>query len=107
MVKYDNCYIPEDNITQENEYGRYARMRDAINQLAEKYNETPLIYSICQWGWQDPFNWAWRLGQAWRIDNDLKPYWPNIATVLWEQSRSYLSTNFYQHGDMDILEVGM
>jgi alpha-galactosidase len=90
----------------ENEYGRYKRMADAIDQLAAKYHEKPYIYSLCQWGWQNPFNWAWRVAQAWRIDADIKPYWSSIATVLFEQSESYLSTGFYQHGDMDMLEVG-
>lgn len=36
MVKYDNCYIPYDNITMENQYGRFKRMQDAINELAKK-----------------------------------------------------------------------
>jgi alpha-galactosidase len=122
MLKYDNCNFPSDNITQQNEYGRYARMQDAIDQLAAKYNETPFIYSLCQWGWENPQNWAPRISQAWRIDNDIKPYWSSIATVLKQASESYLATgsvvdaneeifqvdcsSFYQHGDMDMLEVG-
>ena len=70
--RYDNCYIPYDNIStsnkssvrcssvlmrlsaMENEYGRYKRMADAIDQLAAKYNEKPFIYSLCQWGWENP-----------------------------------------------------
>lgn len=54
MVKYDNCYIPYDNITMENEYGRYLRMANAIDEIAAKYNETAFIYSLCQWGWENP-----------------------------------------------------
>jgi alpha-galactosidase len=92
MLKYDNCNFPSDNITQQNEYGRYARMQDAIDQLAAKYNETPFIYSLCQWGWENPQNWAPRISQAWRIDNDIKPYWSSIATVLKQASESYLAT---------------
>jgi alpha-galactosidase len=41
MLKYDNCYIPYDNLTQENEYGRFKRMQDAILQVAAKHNEDP------------------------------------------------------------------
>ena len=90
----------------ENEYGRYLRMANAIDEVYAKYNETPPIYSLCQWGWENPMNWAPRIAQAWRIDADIKPWWSSIATILWLQSSSYLATNFYQHGDMDILEVG-
>lgn len=49
-MKYDNCYIPYDNVTMENEYGRYKRMADAIDALARKYHEKPFVYSLCQWG---------------------------------------------------------
>jgi len=106
MVKYDNCYIPYDNVTMENEYGRFARMADAIDEIAAKYNETPYIYSLCQWGWQDPYNWAPRISQAWRIDGDIKPWWSSITNIIYLSSQQYLSTSFYQHGDLDMLEVG-
>jgi alpha-galactosidase len=55
----------------ENEYGRYARMLYAIEALAAKYREKPFVYSLCQWGWQDPQNRAPRISNAWRIDGDI------------------------------------
>ncbi|KAL5346434.1 hypothetical protein ACLOAV_008705 [Pseudogymnoascus australis] len=107
IVKYDNCYIPYDNVTMENEYGRYERMLDAIETLAKKYKHpNKFIYSLCQWGWQDPHNWAPRISNAWRIDGDIRPYWSAIAKILLLASTSYGATDFYQHGDMDMLEVG-
>lgn len=51
-------------------------------------------------------NWAPRIAQGWRIDSDIKPYWSSIAAVLQLASRMYLATGFYQHGDLDMLEVG-
>lgn len=51
-------------------------------------------------------NWAPRIAQGWRIDSDIKPYWSSIAAVLHLASRMYLATGFYQHGDLDMLEVG-
>jgi alpha-galactosidase len=106
LVKYDNCYIPYDNITMENEYGRYQRMLYAIEELAAKYNEKPFIYSICQWGWENPQNWAPRISNAWRIEGDIRPFWPNLAAIIYWASTTSLVTDHYQHGDMDILEVG-
>lgn len=108
MLKYDNCNVPYDNVTMENEYGRYVRMQEAIGDLAAKYHESPFIYSLTQWGWEGPQviairlflnwytdcikNWAPRIAQGWRIDNDIKPYWSSISTVLWLASRMYLAT---------------
>ena len=47
-LKYDNCYIPFDKITQENVYGRYQRMADAIANRAAEKNEDPFWFSICE-----------------------------------------------------------
>ena len=106
MVKYDNCYIPYDNITMENQFGRFKRMQEAIDKVAEKHNEKPFIYSLCQWGWQEPHNWAPRISQGWRIDPDIKPFWDEIANILWLASTGSPHTNHYQHADLDMLEVG-
>lgn len=106
MVKYDNCYIPYDNITMENQYGRFKRMQDAINELARKYDEKPFIYSLCQWGWEGPHNWAPRIAQAWRIDPDIRPFWKDIASILHLAATSSLVTDHYRHADLDMLEVG-
>lgn len=105
LVKYDNCYIPYDNVTMENEYGRFKRMLDAIETLSKKYQEKKFIYSLCQWGWEDPHNWAPRISNAWRIDSDIKPFWNNIATVLFLASKSYLATDHYQHGKKERLRI--
>ncbi|KAJ3032522.1 hypothetical protein HDV00_007428 [Rhizophlyctis rosea] len=106
LLKYDNCYIPYDNVTQANQYQSYQRMADAIDELATKYGEKPWVYSLCQWGWQNPHNWAPRIAQAWRINGDIKPFWSSITRVIWLASQSYQTFGFYQHGDMDMLEVG-
>ncbi|KAK5125013.1 hypothetical protein LTR85_001204 [Meristemomyces frigidus] len=43
MVKYDDRFIPFDNVTIENEYGRYKQMADAFDNRAAKYDEKPFI----------------------------------------------------------------
>ena len=105
-IKYDNCYIPFDNVTQQNLYGRFERMADAISRVASKYNEEPFIYSLCEWGWENPYVWARRYAQAWRINGDIKPYWSSIASIIDQASFSSWGNSFYAHNDMDILEVG-
>ncbi|PGG99225.1 hypothetical protein AJ79_08655 [Helicocarpus griseus UAMH5409] len=105
-LKYDNCYIPFDNVTQENVYGRYERMANAIAEFAEETNSTPFQHSLCEWGWQQPSTWASRFGQSWRITGDIKPWWSTLAAIIDAASFTYWSTNFYGRIDMDILEVG-
>lgn len=105
-LKYDNCFIPFDNVTQENVYGRYERMANAIAELAEKTDSPPVQFSLCEWGWQQPWVWGKRLGQSWRINGDIKPYWSSITSIIDNASFQYWATDFYAHNDMDILEVG-
>ena len=105
-LKYDNCYIPFDNVTMENAYGRYQRMADAIAQVAETTGNPPFEYALCEWGWQQPWIWANRVAQAWRINGDIKPWWSSIASIIDQGSFNYWATDFYSHNDMDIMEVG-
>ena len=80
-------------------------MSDAIAEFAEQSGCT-FEFSLCEWGWQQPWIWGRRLAQAWRIDGDIKPYWSAIAAIIDQASFQYWATDFYSHNDMDILEVG-
>ncbi|KAK5111631.1 hypothetical protein LTR85_011809 [Meristemomyces frigidus] len=105
-LKYDNCYIPADNITEQNEFGRYQRMSNAIAEFASQYGESPFVFSLCEWGWQQPWVWGKKIAQAWRIDGDIKPYWSSIAAIIDQVSFQYWASDFYGRNDMDIMEVG-
>ena len=105
-LKYDNCYIPFDSVTQENVYGRYERMAKAIAARAVKRNEKPFVFSICEWGWQSPWVWAKRLGHSWRINGDIKPWWESLTAIIDNASFQYWASDFYGHNDMDMLKVG-
>ncbi|KAK3647404.1 hypothetical protein LTR22_013835 [Elasticomyces elasticus] len=104
-LKYDNCYIPADNTTQENMLGRFQRMASAIEEFAAQTGIT-FEYSLCEWGWQQPWIWGRRMAQAWRNDGDIKPYWSALAAIIDQASFQYWGSDFYGHNDMDILEVG-
>jgi alpha-galactosidase len=105
-LKYDNCNIPPDNVTQENVYGRYVRMADAIRDRAEKTKTRPFQLALCEWGWQQPWIWGHRLGQSWRTGGDIRPWWSALASILNQASFIATATNFYAHNDFDMLEVG-
>ncbi|KAG6828308.1 hypothetical protein H0H92_008423 [Tricholoma furcatifolium] len=50
-LKYDNCAIPFDDITRVGIVGKYQRMSDAIAQVAKSTNTAPMVFSLCEWGW--------------------------------------------------------
>jgi alpha-galactosidase len=49
-VKYDNCYSPFDHIMQQNQFGHYQRMSDAMATFAKITKSKPFEYSLCNWG---------------------------------------------------------
>ncbi|KAJ7767257.1 glycoside hydrolase family 27 protein [Mycena metata] len=106
LLKYDNCAVPFDKITRENIIGRYTRMADAIAAQAKVSGKPPLLLSLCEWGREQPWLWARRLGQSWRTTNDITPDWPSIASIIDQNSFYSWASDFYGHGDLDMLEVG-
>ncbi|KAJ7443846.1 glycoside hydrolase superfamily [Mycena latifolia] len=81
-LKYDNCYIPEDDIIREGIVGKYQRMADALAQLAQTSKKPPFIFSLCEWGWVRTalpvitilvltivprVKWGKNLGHSWRL----------------------------------------
>src|SRR5690606_38582636 len=64
-LKYDWC--DTDNI---NPIGAYTTMRDALAKT-----DRPILFSICEWGDNKPWEWAKDVGHAWRTTGDIYPCW--------------------------------
>ncbi|KAF5357190.1 hypothetical protein D9756_006384 [Leucocoprinus leucothites] len=105
-LKYDNCAVPFDEIIKEGMVGKYQRMADAIARLASSTGKSPMFYSICQWGREQPWLWARRFGQSWRTTDDIGPTWSSIASIINENSFISWASDFFGHNDMDMLEIG-
>ncbi|KAJ7067488.1 glycoside hydrolase family 27 protein [Mycena amicta] len=106
LLKYDNCAVPFDEITRDNIYGRYKRMSDAIGKQALESGQAPLELALCEWGREQPWLWARRLGTSWRTTTDITPDWKSVASIIDQNSFISWASDFYGHGDMDMLEVG-
>lgn len=107
-----------DNITEENMYGRYQRMSSAIAEVATDTKKAPFLFSLCEWGWQQPWIWGKNIAQSWRVDGDIskihrkcksspdaniavaEPYWSAIAAIIDQQSFIWPGTDFYGHNDL-------
>ena len=53
---------------QENTLNAYAKL---LEGLYEADPENEIIYSMCEWGKTQPQNWAKKVGDSWRILNDI------------------------------------
>jgi alpha-galactosidase len=78
-------------------------MRDALNATGR-----PIVFSVCEWGVQDPARWAPAVGNSWRVSNDIgpPPSWDNLIRII---NQVVPITQFASPGafnDLDLLEVG-
>lgn len=107
-LQYDNCYAvsPTDFVDMNPPISlepHFTAMRDALNSTGR-----PIVFSVCEWGVQDPARWAPEVGNSWRISNDIgpPPSWDNLVRII---NQVVPITHFASPGafnDLDLLEVG-
>ncbi|GKU98531.1 hypothetical protein SLEP1_g11524 [Rubroshorea leprosula] len=95
-LKYDNCY--HDGSKPQN---RYAKMSEALLNV-----NRPILYSICEWGEENPATWAGLYGNAWRTTGDINGTWASLISIadandIWGR---YAGPGRWN--DPDMLEVG-
>jgi alpha-galactosidase len=102
-LKYDWC-----NHSTQDVKASYAIMRDAL-----KASGRPIVFSMCEWGVEDPWKWATDVGNLWRTTGDITDCWDctglyglgviqilDVNANLWE----YAGPGHWN--DPDMLEVG-
>ncbi|KAH7389718.1 glycoside hydrolase superfamily [Phaeosphaeria sp. MPI-PUGE-AT-0046c] len=89
-------------------FERFKAMGDALRNT----NRT-IQYSQCAWGHARVDQWGNQTGQSWRMWGDINPQWIGSSSGSWgimpivnHASFFYNSTDFWGHGDYDMLEVG-
>ncbi|TGO48185.1 hypothetical protein BCON_0248g00090 [Botryotinia convoluta] len=69
-LKYDNCYNTGQAGTQYLSSQRYQVMAKALNATGR-----PILYSLCNWGEDSPWNWGSTTANSWRISGDVYDSW--------------------------------
>lgn len=64
----DNIIRLMNHRRQENTLNSYAALFDGLNKAKPDHN---IILSICEWGKTQPHNWGYKVGDSWRILNDI------------------------------------
>ncbi|MEU0966146.1 NPCBM/NEW2 domain-containing protein [Streptomyces sp. NPDC005917] len=95
-LKYDNCNNQGVDAKQ-----RYLTMRDAL-----KATGRPIVYSICEWGENKPWEWASDVGQLWRTTGDISDNWGSMLSILKQNLPLAPHAGPGHWNDPDMLEVG-
>jgi alpha-galactosidase len=111
-LKYDLCSFlwetmakqaPTDKIEQMRMmHGAYIKMGKALQATGR-----PIVFSLCQYGWDAPWEWAPALGgNLWRTTGDITPEWDRIAVIAFSQAGLEKYAGPGHWNDPDMLEVG-
>lgn len=111
-LKYDWCFT-----TDVNPKGAYRVMRDALRAAGR-----PILFSMCEWGSNKPWEWAAEIGHSWRTTGDIcasfndVQHYDELGNPTWlaqgvlsiidqnEPLRKYAGPGHWN--DPDMLEVG-
>ncbi|MDF1548097.1 MAG: glycoside hydrolase family 27 protein, partial [Bacteroidales bacterium] len=107
FLKYDWC-----NTSKLNAEGAYMTMRDALKAAGR-----PIVFSICEWGDNDPWKWGKDMGHLWRVTGDIINCWDcEVGHGSWsswgvwkiinmrKDIRKYAGPGHWN--DFDMMEVG-
>jgi alpha-galactosidase len=106
-MKYDWCGCEDLNAK-----GAYTTMRDALHAAGR-----PIVFSMCEWGGNQPWLWGKGIGNSWRTTTDIYPCFDcDMDHKTWHQwgvlqildaqkpLRQYAGPGHWN--DPDMLEVG-
>jgi alpha-galactosidase len=111
-LKYDLCSFrqaamaakaPDDKAEQMRMMiAAYKKMDDALKATGQ-----PIVYSLCQYGWDSVWEWGPGVGaNLWRTTGDIQSNWNSIYTILNMQAGLAQYAGPGHWNDPDMLEVG-
>jgi alpha-galactosidase len=111
-LKYDLCSFRRDEMMAKapNDKAEQMRMMVAAYDKMGKALKTagrPIVYSLCQYGWDAPWEWAPALGgNLWRTTGDVQANWGSIYNIVNQQAGLAKYAGPGHWNDPDMLEVG-
>ena len=103
-LKYDWCsyrQIQKDNSLEELEKP-YFIMRDALAKT-----NRDIVYSLCQYGMGDVWNWGAEVGgNLWRTTMDINDSWKSVLGTGFTQTNNYQNAGPGHWNDPDMLVIG-
>jgi alpha-galactosidase len=111
-LKYDLCSFGHDVMETKAPSDKAAQMRLMVAAYAKmdkalKTTGRPIVFSLCQYGWDAVWEWAPSVGgNLWRTTGDITPDWDRVYAIASQQAglESYAGPGHWN--DPDMLEVG-
>ncbi|WNV87371.1 ricin-type beta-trefoil lectin domain protein [Umezawaea sp. Da 62-37] len=106
-VKVDWCGGSAEGL---NARDSYTAISDSIARATAQTGRT-MVFSVCEWGGQQPWNWAPGIANLWRTSGDII-YWgerPSMSRVLtnFDSAQHASAQSPGHHNDPDMLVAGL
>ena len=99
FLKYDFCNFPEHADCKT----RYATMSMALKATGRE-----ILFSACNWGKEDPWNWMRSIGvHMYRSTGDIQDNFISFTNILRSQIPNFAMSGNFCYNDIDMLTVGM
>lgn len=91
---------------------QYEKMGKELARATKKYaeenncEEKKILYSICEWGWNQPWKWGGKAGNIWRTTPDIQANWISVVGIYERNVRLDKYARPGAFNDPDMLEVG-
>jgi alpha-galactosidase len=99
-LKYDNCNNNSDG-SRADFVRRYSAMGNALRASGRS-----IVYSICEWGQVQPWEWAGDIGQLWRTTGDIQDNWASLSSIIAQNAPLFWAARPGAWNDPDMLEIG-
>lgn len=101
QIKADNCFHPD-----ENSQVYYTQFSQAINATG-----VSILFSTCQWGEDNVWEWGGSIAQTFRVNNDHLPLWSfngqGTADLIEKMAEVWNYSAPYGYGDADFIYTGL
>src|SRR5213075_2763805 len=96
-------YVKEDwcNAKGLDAPAQYAKFRDALAKSGRA-----IVFSICEWGSNQPWKWGPRTGNLWRTTGDIEDSWASMISRVDLNAQYALAEGPGGWNDPDMLEIG-
>ena len=111
-LKYDLCSFRKDVMAAKAPDDKAEQMRlmvAAYEKMGKALKESgrPIVFSLCQYGWDAPWEWAPALGgNLWRTTGDVRATWMSIYDIINQNAGLAKYAGPGHWNDPDMLEVG-
>ena len=91
---------------------QYKLMGRELKRATKKYaeengtKEKPIVFSLCEWGYNRPWKWGAEAGNLWRTTPDIQAIWSSVVGIYEHNVRLAKYAGPGAWNDPDMLEVG-